>query len=109
MKNKVYAKEFKDMILQEVNEANNVAQVARRHELSTKTIYNWRKQSNHKAWRAASQDATKTIIYTPTPQEFKELEGENGQFKKILGEKDSGIVILRDLIKKSQSGYRTRL
>jgi len=32
MKGKVYTKEFKEMILQEVNETNDVAQVARRHD-----------------------------------------------------------------------------
>ena len=109
MKGKVYPKEFKEMVLQEVNESNDVAQVARRHELSTKTIYNWRKQSKHKAWEATDPTAKKTAIYTPTAQEFKELENENGQLKKILGEKDLEIAILRDLIKKSQPGYRTKL
>ena len=53
--------------------------------------------------------AKKTAVYTPTAQEFKELESENGQLKQILGEKDLEIAILRDLIKKSQPGYRTKL
>jgi len=109
MKGKVYTKEFKEMILQEVNETNDVAQVARRHDLSTKTIYGWRKQSSHKAWDATKPSAKKTSTYTPTAQEFKELEIENGQLKQILGEKDLEIAILRDLIKKSQPGYRTKL
>ena len=109
MKGKIYTKEFKEMILQEVNETNDVAQVARRHDLSTKTIYNWRKQAGYKAWEVTEPTAKKTAIYTPTAQEFKELEGENGQLKKILGEKDLEIAILRDLVKKSQPGYRTKL
>lgn len=54
MKGKVYTKEFKETILQEVNETNDVAQVARRHDLSTKTIYSWRKQAGHKAWAVTS-------------------------------------------------------
>ena len=33
MKGKTYAKEFKEMVLQEANENNDVAQVARRHKL----------------------------------------------------------------------------
>jgi len=85
MKGKVYTKEFKEMILQEVTESNDVAQVARRHDLSTKTIYNWRKQAGHKAWAATEPSAKKTAVYTPTAQEFKELESENGQLKQILG------------------------
>ena len=74
MKGKVYTKEFKEMILQETNETNDVAQVARRHDLSTKTIYNWRKQAGHKAWDVTGPTAKKTAVYTPTAQEFKELE-----------------------------------
>ena len=109
MKGKVYTKEFKEMILQETNETNDVAQVARRHHLSTKTTYNWRKQAGHKAWDVTGPTAKKTAVYTPTAQEFKELESENGQLKQILGEKDLEIAILRDLIKKSQPGYRTKL
>ena len=109
MKGKVYTKEFKEMILQETNETNDVAQVARRHDLSKKTIYNWRKQAGHKAWDVTGPTAKKTAVYTPTAQEFKELESENSQLKQILGEKDLEIAILRDLIKKSQPGYRTKL
>lgn len=108
MKGKTYTKEFKEMVLQEVNETNDVAQVARRHDLSTKTIYSWRKQATHKAWTATSNDAKKTVTYTPTAQEFKEVENENHQLKQLLGEKDLEIAILRDIVKKSQPGYRTK-
>ena len=109
MKGKNYTKDFKEAILREVNETNDVAQVARRHQLSTKTIYSWRKQSQSAAWNAAEGATKKITAYTPTAQEFRELEGENSQLKHLLGEKDLEIAILRDLIKKSQPGYRTKL
>lgn len=108
MKGKRYTKEFKEMVIQEANEANDVAQAARRHELDPKTIYRWRSESTHKAWRATEPAAKKTVVYTPTAQEFKEIETENGQLKKLLGEKDLEISILRDLIKKTQPGYRIK-
>jgi len=109
MKGKTYTKEFKAMVLQEVIETNDVAQVAKRHDISTKSIYTWRKESSHKAWDVTSDSAKKTAIYTPTAQEFKDMENENGQLKRILGEKDLEIAILRDLVKKTQPGYRTKL
>ena len=109
MKGQTYTKDFKDMVLQKVIETNDVTQVAKRHDLSTKTIYNWRKESSHKAWDVTSDSAKKTATYTPSAQEFKEIETENGQLKKILGEKDLEIAILRDLVKKSQPGYRIKL
>jgi transposase-like protein len=70
---------------------------------------NWRIQASHKAWEATDPNAKKTVTYTPTAQEFKEIESENGQLKKLLGEKDLEIAILRDLLKKSQPGYRKKL
>ena len=108
MKGKTYTKEFKEMVLQEVNETNDTAQVARRHSLSPKTICNWKKQSQHKAWDTTPVSSKKMVTYTPTAQEFKELESENGKLKTILGEKDLEIAILRDILKKAQPGYRIR-
>ena len=108
MKGKTYTKEFKETVLQEVNETNDIAQVARRHGISPKTIYNWRKQSQHKAWDATAPSATKTMSYTPTAQEFKTLETQNNQLKNLLGEKELEIAILRDVLKKAQPGYRIK-
>ena len=109
MKSKNYTKEFKESILNEVRETNNVAQVARRHDLSKKTIYAWRKQANTSAWNAADGSAKKIASYTPTDQEFKQVERENNQLKQLLGEKDLEIALLREVLKKSQPGYRTKL
>lgn len=108
MRGQVYTKEFKEMILQEVNESNDTAQVARRHNISPKTIYSWKKQLEHKAWKQTAPGAKKTVTYTPTANEFKELETQNGQLKTLLGEKDLEIAILRDILKKSQPGYRIK-
>lgn len=38
------------------------------------------------------------MTYTPTAQEFKELENQNGQLKTLLGEKDLEIAIIGVLI-----------
>lgn len=108
MRGKIYTKEFRETILQEANETNNIAQVARRYEISPKTIYSWKQQSKHKAWAATAANSKKIITYTPTAQEFKELETQNGQLKTLLGEKDLEIAIIRDVLKKAQPGYRTK-
>ena len=109
MKGKNYTKEFKESELNEVRETNNVAQEARRHELSTKTIYAWRKQASTRAWDVTDGTAKKIASYTPTDQEFKQVERENNQLKQLLGEKDLEIALLREVLKKSQPGYRTKL
>jgi transposase-like protein len=38
---KQYSEEFKEQIAKECEEVGNVAMVARRHNLSSKTIYGW--------------------------------------------------------------------
>lgn len=108
MKVKRSTQEFKEMVLKEVNETNSVPQVARRHGISPKTIYNWQDKAKHKDWEMTEPSAKKTAVYTPTAQEFKELENENGKLKTILGEKDLEIAVLRDLLKKVQPGYRIK-
>jgi hypothetical protein len=39
-------------------------------------------------FNSTSSGAKKTAAYVSSPQEFKQLEKENNQLKKILGEKD---------------------
>ena len=107
MTRKRYPKEFKDQLVQETAEIGNAAQVAKRHEVNLKSLYRWISQSKHKAWQTTSAKAKKTAVYIPSHQEFKQLENENDKLKKILGEKDLEIAILRDLVKKQTPGFQT--
>lgn len=107
MQRKRYPKEFKDQLIQEAKETGNVMQVAKRHEVSSKTLYRWISESKHKAWQHTSSEAKKTATYIPSEKEFKQLEKENDKLKRILGEKDLEIAILRDLIKKKNPGFQT--
>lgn len=109
MKSKRYPKEFKDQLIKEAQETGNVQQVAKRHEVSPKTLYSWISQSKHKAWQHTNGESRKTAIYMPSHQEFKQLESENDKLKKLLGEKDLEIAIMRDLIKKKNPGFLTEL
>jgi len=107
MKGKRYPKEYKDQLIKEALEIGNVVQVAKRHEINVKTLYRWISESKHKAWQNTKSDDKKTAVYVPSHQEFKQLENENDKLKRILGEKDLEIAILRDLIKKKNPGYQT--
>lgn len=57
-------------------------------------------KSKHQDWQSTSREAKKVTSYDPSPSEFKELETESDKLKKILGDKDLEIAILRDLVKK---------
>lgn len=109
MQRKRYTMEFKQQVLQEAAEVGNASQVARRHGLTPKTVYDWMKQSKHTDWMSTSSQAKKVSIYVPSTSDFKELEVENDKLKKILGDKDLEIEILRDLLKKANPAYRIKL
>lgn len=102
MRGKSYTKEFKDEILREVKEVGNVSLVSRRHGISKSTIFTWIKESDNKdeikvkPGRKALVEGDKKL-----EGELTEVTKENDQLKKILGEKDLEIAILKDLIKKS--------
>lgn len=109
MQRKRYTVEFKEQVLKEVREVGNASQVARRHGLTPKIVHNWMAKSKHQDWQSAAREAKKVTSYVPSPAEFKELETENDKLKKILGDKDLEIAILRDLVKKANPAYRTKL
>ncbi|WP_246000884.1 transposase, partial [Brevibacillus panacihumi] len=108
MQRKRYPIEFKQQLVQEAQDAGNASQVARRHGIDAKMLYRWIRDSKHADWKNTPAEAKAVTSYTPSPGEFRELETENDQLKKLLGEKDLEIAILRDLVKKVNPAYRTK-
>ena len=88
-----FSAEFKNQIVKEVQETGNATLVARKHDLVAGTVTRWVRES---------KDTNKKN--NPLNQNYEidstSLEQENDQLKKILGEKDLEIAILRDLLKK---------
>lgn len=107
MKRKRYPKDFKDQLIKEAQETGSALSVAKRHGISEKTLYRWIQESKHKAWEETDGNAKKIAAYIPSPQEFRKIEKENNTLKKLLGEKDLEISILRDLVKKTRPGFPT--
>ncbi len=94
MKRTKHPQEFKVQVCKEAIETGNAALVARRYELSSNMVNRWVKE--YKEGKYA--DIISTVGTSPI--ETKKLSQENDQLKKLLGEKDLEIAILRDLIKK---------
>lgn len=88
-----YLDAFKAQVVKEVTETGNAAAVARRFELHANLVRRWVNQAKDGKFDNVDLSAT-------TPLEAKALSQENEQLKKLLGEKDLEISILRDLIKK---------
>ena len=99
MKSNSYSKEFKEQILKEVEETGNATLVARNHGIPPTTIYTWIK-ARKKSTNDYSTRDPKSSNFNSTNYN-KEIEKENEQLKKLLGEKDLEIAILKDLLKKT--------
>lgn len=108
MNRKRYTQEFKLSVVKEALEVGNAAQVARRHDITANLVYRWIKQSKHQEFKQTRLDGKKVAPFTPTLDEYKAIEEENDKLKRILGEKDLEIEILRDLVKKIDPTYRRR-
>lgn len=96
MERRSYAEEFKEQIVKECREVGNAALVARRHEVSPKTVANW--------LRKARSVGLPTGLPREKESRLKELERrlkavstENEQLKRLVAEKELEISILREL------------
>jgi transposase-like protein len=95
-KRKKYTQEFKDSIIKAAIETGNMALVARQNSLSKELVYKWVRQS-----KESSRDSKANIKKLVDNSSVKILEAENETLKKLLGEKDLEIAILKDLLKKT--------
>ena len=92
-KNTRYPEEFRNQIIKEVEEVGNATLVARKHDLVPDTITRWVRKSK----KTNNTNYPVNIDYSTNSS----LDKENEQLKKLLGEKDLEIAILKDLLKKT--------
>lgn len=105
-----YSTEFKLQIVQEALETGNHSLVARRHDIDHSLVGKWLRQYRDGRLNANKSESVETVT---TGSEFRRLSAEahalreeNERLKKLLGEKDLEIAILRDLIKKAHPHVR---
>jgi len=97
MKGIAYSKEFKEQILREIDETGDMTLVVRNHNIPLSTVSTWvrkRKQSGGSSRGPKSGNFNSVKV-------SKEVEKENETLKKLLGEKDLEIAILKNLLKKT--------
>lgn len=104
MRGRSYTKELKESILNEVKEVGNVSLVSRKHGISKSTIFTWIKNSKQKD-EIKVKPGRKANNFE---KEITKITQENDTLKKILGEKDLEIAILKDLIKKANPQLRIK-
>ncbi|MFD0957769.1 transposase, partial [Virgibacillus alimentarius] len=87
------SKEFKIQVIKEALETGKPSVVARRYDLNANMVSRWIRE-----YRDGKYGDTNAM--TVPDLDSKQLSNENDQLKKLLGEKDLEIAILRDLVKK---------
>ncbi len=92
MQRRRYTEEFKQQVIKEAMETGNSAIVARRYDLNTNMVARWVREFKSSKY---SHEPGKTDA-----RENQQLSQENEKLKKLLGEKDLELAILRDLLKK---------
>ena len=99
MKGKAYSDEFKEQVLRDVDETGNMTLVARNHNIPSSTVNTWIK-GRRIISKSSSSRGPKSNNFNSSNLS-KEVEKENDTLKKLLGEKDLEISILKDLLKKT--------
>ncbi len=88
MSRQTYSPEFKQQVLQEVQDTHNAMVVARRHQVSRSMVRRW--------MREARQDGGES-------QGIPRLVEGNTQLKRLVFERDLQIVVLQDAFRKKGS------
>lgn len=105
MKRKKYSKEFKTQVVKEAAEVGNASIVARKHDLSPSMVNRWVRQE-----RGSKNPISMTNIRAKnsSSDDSDMVSEENYKLKKIIGEKELEIEILRDLLKKTDPAFRKK-
>jgi len=109
MQRKRYTEEFKQQVIKEAMETGNSAVVARRYELNTNMVARWVREFKKDKQSLDTGNIEAKATFNSISQENRKLSHENEQLKKLLGEKDLELAILRDLLKKKNPHLLTKL
>lgn len=104
-----HSAETKLRVVKEALETGNGTIVARRHDLSSSMVNRWVRQYQQygeAAFRGGGKGNGRVSGYSD--KGYRKLEEENERLKKILGEKDLEVAILRDLLKKQNPHWPTK-
>lgn len=100
MRRNKYSDELKIQVVKEAMETGNASIVARRHDISPSLVNRW--VGNYKRYGTfyPLRDQVEIKLISSSSREHMAVMQENEKLKKLLGEKDLEIAILRDLLKK---------
>lgn len=111
MQRRKHSDEYKKQVIQEVIETGSASTVARKHDLSPSMVARWVRNSKNSSSmkEMTSQALNFNKALEQEVREGKEATKQNQELKKIIGEKELEIQILRDLLKKNECTLATKI
>jgi transposase len=98
MSKRVFSDEFKAQVIKEAIETGNCSLVARKYELSPSLVAKGtRKEKGNPLQGMINKGLGNNKELKKAAKEKQEVEGQNQKLKKLIGEKELEIEILRDL------------
>jgi len=95
--------EEKKQIIKEALETGNSSLVARKYNVTPSVVARWVKENKPDPMKEIINRALKkTPGLSESAKETKQIEEQNFKLKKLIGEKELEIDILRDLLKKTK-------
>jgi transposase-like protein len=96
MAQKQYSQEFKEQVIKECNDVGNVSLVARRHDISSNTIYAWISATKKRgSVKPLPRNEAKRL--SEIEKRLESTSKENTTLKRLLGEKELELAVLREL------------
>ncbi|MDI3508379.1 MAG: hypothetical protein PWP55_571 [Clostridiales bacterium] len=96
MAQKQYSQEFKEQVIKECNDVGNVSLVARRHDISSNTIYGWISATKKRgSVKPLPRNEAKRL--SEIEKRLESTSKENATLKRLLGEKELELAVLREL------------
>jgi transposase-like protein len=98
---KKHSDEFKKQVVKEALETGNSSLVGRKYNISPSIVARWVRAGKPDPMKSMAKKALQASPeLVEDPRESKKAIEQNTQLKKLLGEKELEIEILRDLLKK---------
>jgi len=105
-----FSEELKTQVVKEAMETGNCSLVARKYELSPSLVARWvRKGKENPMQGMINKGLGSNKDLKKAAKEKQEVEEQNQKLKKLIGEKELEIEILRDLLKKTNVQLPPRL
>lgn len=104
MQRKKYDMAFKERLIKEVLETGNASLIARKYGIHSSLVNRWVKTNKDEPYKKLQNSALASYqCLSREPTDLKSALEQNQQLRAIIGKKELEIVVLTDLLKKTNA------